>query len=118
LISANKLNSQQKAFIKKSFVIADFEHLTEEEIKTAVKQWFYKMLNQMVNNLANENADANENIIVAEKGKEGTGEKPLAAAKVVYPFGSDDFAQQWQAWKQYRTTEHRQRYRSPESEQA
>lgn len=59
-----------------------------------------------------------ENVIVAEKGKEGTGEKPLAAVKVVYPFDSEDFAQQWQAWKQYRAKEHRQRYRSAESEQA
>ena len=42
----------------------------------------------------------------------------MAAAKVVYPFDSSEFALQWQAWKQYRTTEHRQRYRSAESEQA
>lgn len=68
--------------------------------------------------LENEDEYENESIIENEKGKEGTGEKPLAAARVVYPFDSADFAQQWQAWKQYRATEHRQRYRSIESEQA
>ena len=65
-----------------------------------------------------ENEIENENGIVTEKGKEGTGEKPLAAAKVVHPFDTADFEQQWQAWKQYRATEHRQRYRSMQSEQA
>lgn len=59
----------------------------------------------------------NENVIVIEKGKERSGEKPLANA-VIYPFASAEFAQQWAAWKQYRAKEHNQRYRSAQSEQA
>lgn len=68
-----------------------------------------------------ENEIENENVIVTEKGKEGTGEKPTAElpdSALVYPFESETFAKQWQAWKQYRKTEHNQRYRSLQSEQA
>lgn len=56
-----------------------------------------------------------------ENGKAGMGGKPavvLVTASVTYPFETENFEQQWQAWKQYRTTEHSQRYRSAESEQA
>jgi hypothetical protein len=59
----------------------------------------------------------NEIEVVTGKGKEGSGEKPLATA-VVYPFASEEFTQQWEAWKQYRAKEHNQRYRSAQSEQA
>jgi len=131
LISANKnLTDKQKFSIKKAFKITDYETLNENEISKAVKEWFYKMLNQMVNNLANENADVNENVIEAEKGKEGMGEKPNAVGsilsanvvgvgvEVVPPFASAEFTAQWQAWKRYRAAEHNFTYRSAESEQA
>jgi len=68
-----------------------------------------------------ENERENENIIEIEKGKEGMGEKPdavLAFTEVVSPFASAEFANQWQAWKRYRATEHDFTYRSAESEQA
>ncbi|KAF2518273.1 YdaU family protein [Flavobacterium salilacus subsp. salilacus] len=45
--------------------------------------------------------------------KEGTGEKTVA-----HPYATEAFAQQWQAWKNYRATEHNFYYRSPQSEQA
>lgn len=45
--------------------------------------------------------------------KEGTGEKTIT-----YPYPSEGFVQQWQAWKNYRATEHSFYYRSPQSEQA
>ena len=49
-----------------------------------------------------------------ENRKEGTGEKQ----NITYPYPSAAFAQQWQAWKNYRATEHNFHYRSPQSEQA
>jgi len=138
LISANKtLTDKQKFSIKKAFKITDYETLNENEISKTVKEWFYKMLNQMVNNLANENADANVIEIEIEKGKEGSGEKPDengsltsasvagspllrrgAGGEVVLPFASAEFTVQWQAWKRYRAAEHNFTYRSAESEQA
>ena len=68
-----------------------------------------------------ENEIENEIEIEIEKGKEGMGEKPakaLATAEIAYPFETETFAQQWAAWKNYRATEHNQRYRSAQSEQA
>jgi hypothetical protein len=72
--------------------------------------------------------DENVTVNTNEKGKEGPGEKPNVAVssllgrgaggEAVYPFASDIFATQWQAWKRYRATEHNFSYRSAESEQA
>jgi hypothetical protein len=80
--------------------------------------------------LENERENEKENIIEAEKGKEGMGEKPNGAGyltsanvvsvggEVVPPFASAEFAAQWQVWKRYRLAEHNFTYRSAESEQA
>lgn len=71
--------------------------------------------------LENESEYENENINEHENGKEGMGEKPVAAmaiGHVVPPFAGAEFATQWTAWKRYRQTEHHRSYRSPESEQA
>ncbi|RWW99691.1 DUF1376 domain-containing protein [Flavobacterium cerinum] len=61
-----------------------------------------------------ENESEYENVNAVEKGKEGTGEKPIA----VYPFESEAFSGQWSIWKQYRAKEHKFRFRSVMSEQA
>lgn len=76
LVSANKnLTDKQKYDIKKAFSINEFIEFEENEMKEKIREWFYKMVNQTVNNLAN--ADANANASVNEdKGKGGTGEKP------------------------------------------
>jgi uncharacterized protein YdaU (DUF1376 family) len=122
LISANKLNATQKATIKKAFLITDYEHLNEEDIKASVKQWFYKMLNQTVNNLADGNENENEDVNVIEVKNENKimAKTTLAVANagLVLPFASALFEQQWQAWKQYRASEHSYHYRSLQSEQA
>jgi hypothetical protein len=61
-----------------------------------------------------ENEIEDENVIVIEKGKEGTGEKPNAAL----PFPTAEFASQWDNWKNYKATQHSFSYISTESEQA
>ena len=87
-----------------------------------------------------ENEIEDENVNAFEKRKEGMGEKQNAAdfsltasvaaspilwrgaggevSEVVAPFASAEFAAQWQAWKQYRATEHNFAYRSAQGEQA
>lgn len=46
--------------------------------------------------------------------KEGMGEK----TNLVYPFNSEDFIYSWMAWKEYKKTEFRFKYKSIQSEQA
>lgn len=128
LISANKdLDQQQKYEIKKSFDINDFLNFTDDEIKLKVKEWFYKMVNQTVNNLANADAIANA-IVNEDKEKEGTGEKtkkPKAKPKsevenieVQFPFFTENFKAMWQLWKVFRLKEHKFGYKTAISEQA
>src|SRR5690606_9815094 len=67
LISSNKLGKNETKTIKSAFKIDDFIYSENIEIqdieiiKTNVKDWFYKMLNHLVKNKANVNADANAN---------------------------------------------------------
>ncbi len=75
LISASKLSNFQKKKIKESFKASDFidENNDETLIKSKVRDWFDHLVDQMVNNIANANAIANENISL-----EGTGDVSLA----------------------------------------
>lgn len=122
LISKSNLNLKTTQKLKKSFNISDFIYLNNELIndenliKSNVREWFNKMVNQMVNNLANANGDANanEDINVNEKEKEGSGEKTI----LVYPFESDSFLTQWNLWKDYKNKEFRFNFKSIQSEQA
>ncbi len=77
--SSSNLNKSQIIKIKKKFIINDFifeenGDLIKDEtlIKSRVKEWFKQLVNQMVNNLAIEDANENES-----KGlrKRGAGEK-------------------------------------------
>jgi len=78
--------------------------------------------------MENEIEIENEDVIEAEKGKEGMGEKSNGANtlpagtrvgdEVISPFASAEFTAQWQAWKRYRAAEHNFTYRSAESKQA
>ena len=122
LISKSNLNLKITQKLKKSFNISDFVYLNNELIndenliKSNVREWFNKMVNQKVNNLANANGDAsaNEDINVNEKEKEGSGEKTV----LVYPFESDSFLTQWNLWKDYKNKEFRFNFKSIQSEQA
>lgn len=83
LISSNNLPKKSILFLKQKFRIDEFiyenENLIVDEtiIKSKVKEWFNKMLNQMVKNLANENEnaieDVNEDEVEIEK--RGVGKK-------------------------------------------
>lgn len=126
LISSNKqLSDQEKNFIKKSFKILDFIDFNEDEIKIKVREWFYDLVNQMVNNFAIANAIANVDIN-KDKGKEGTGEKPLRKPKpklevepeVKFPFESEIFKSQWQLWKVYKQKEFKFSFKTVISEQS
>lgn len=64
--------------------------------------------------LENESEYENENEIVIDNGKESMREKP----KIVYPFDTESFREQWAIWKDYRATEDGFKYKSFTSEQA
>lgn len=73
LISANNLDAATVKKIKQSFDLEAFTNENDKEtIKNNIKEWFYNMVNHMVNNLGNANAIENENI-----GKGGEGGKGL-----------------------------------------
>lgn len=86
LISSYKLSKNHQNRIKTAFKIENFIYTENEEIqeieviKTNIKEWFKQMVNQMVNNKANANEDVNANedinkievkdeIVVSEKPK-------------------------------------------------
>jgi|GEM_PF-2987034 len=81
--SAKSLTKDQMFQIKKSFVIDDFLNYEEPEMNIKIREWFQNLVNQMVNNLANGNGDANA-IVNEDKGKEGTGEKPIPQPKIEF----------------------------------
>ena len=58
------------------------------------------------------NEDTNDNVI--DSRKEGKGEKP----KIVYPFDTETFSEQWAIWKDYKANEHGFKYKTAVSEQA
>jgi len=85
LISSRNLTKSQTIKIKKSFQILDFieengKLISDESIiKSRVREWFTKMVDQMVDNLAIANANASK-----EKGKGGVGEKPVSDDREKY----------------------------------
>lgn len=66
------------------------------------------------NNNSNVEIDLFNNPLKDKKNKK---EKPTKE-KVLMPFDSENFIQQWQVWKDYKLKEHRFRYKSTTSEQA
>jgi len=80
LISSSKLNKKQIIYLKKRFQILEFIQnvdgiITDETIiKSNVREWFNRMLDQMVENLANANAIAIVNANINNR-KGGMGEK-------------------------------------------
>ena len=82
-----------------------------------------------VNEIAIENENEDK-IVSKDKGVQGEkerkeeivifeAEKPaLVKKEIVMPFQSKEFALLWQNWKEYRKTEHKFSYKSPQSEQA
>ncbi|MFD2600772.1 hypothetical protein [Flavobacterium suzhouense] len=61
-----------------------------------------------------ENESEYENKSVIDNRKEGKGEKQ----KIVYPFDTKTFSEQWAIWKDYKANEHGFKYKTAVSEQA
>ena len=76
LISSNQnLTAKQIVLLKESFDVSDYLDINYLEIKNKVKEWFYNLVNQMVNNIENENIinsnnSNNSNKIVREEEEE------------------------------------------------
>lgn len=63
LISSNKKLSKDTIHkVKHRFIISEFTHLEEKEIKIKVKEWFNETVNRMVNDLVNGNEDVNKDV--------------------------------------------------------
>lgn len=72
------------------------------------------MLEHIVNEDGDEDGNESINDNTVDNRKEGMGEKP----KLVYPFDTESFEQQWAVWKDYRAKEDGFKYKAIASEQA
>lgn len=80
LSAAKNLSESDRIQIKNAFDINVYRGLAEKEIKSKIRIWFNRELNQMVNHLVNNNANANANVIEDESKflKRGYGGKTFA----------------------------------------
>lgn len=78
------------------------------------------MLAALLKHLENVNADEIKNRNTKENEKESNSEASpkQAAQNITLPYPNPEFSALWQAWKDYRHTEHSFSYRSAQSEQA
>jgi len=66
--------------------------------------------------IVNEIVSKNEIVVAVEKQKKAKSE--IQKQEVEYPFFTENFKVQWQAWKVYKSKEHNFKYKSIQSEQA
>ena len=111
LISKRKLKKGQKEELKSRFEIE--KHITEENgeikddeaIKASVRFWFNTIVNQEFNQM------------VDQKVNQNTIEDATVIVKKDLPYPSEDFANSWSEWIQFRQDQHGFKYRSFASEE-
>lgn len=146
--SSKNLTEKQKKEIKSNFRINDFtsenQPLDDNSVKKMVNEWFNQMVNQMVeqndnqtvnketvdhlvNNLENGNVIINNNTKEIDNNLNNNKENKFKSKQsintntreeILFPFNSENFKKHWQLWKDYKSEEHKFKFKSAKSEQA
>lgn len=130
LISSSNLKPKQVKKIKENFKTDDFIYVENElltdinALKSNINEWFKKMVNQMVKNIADANGDANEDEIIDRNINTKTSDsgppesENLQNESLIYPFESEGFMNAWKAWIEYKKSQFNFEYKSATSKQA
>lgn len=93
------------------------DYSNKEKFIISLNNTLKGLLKHRLNIYENEDEIENEDKDINKKEKEGLGEK-TKTSKIIYPFQTKTFLDQWQNWKSYKSKEFNFKYKSEISEQA